>query len=644
MNKFFDFSDNSIEQTINDLVSEAQMARADAEGRWLKNDKAYMRFREQLKRYNVDDSENAETVEPLKQYALTDEYIQVESQINPDIPEPLFRGRDNKQDEKKAKQREYIVKYVLYANDIKSKNTNLERSLKKYGDAFYKVYYDPEKLYKDNLRGEIRIEQVNIDNIFPDPTARRIEDCEYIAQIYFMHRRKAKRMWGDLFKKHNIDIDTITTETIKATETLADSEIESEQHKVQICEFWYINDEGNIALAMLINGKVFNHIKQYWQETGEQCKLYPFVHFYTIKDERNFWNISELEVILPLCEINNEMLNAGLTNMAYMSNDVWAMQYQTDQEKNEIVSIDNVPGSIIPYKLGFAPPQRVGGLNPLSKFFDNIENIEHKIQRTTRNYDSNQGGETKRVTTASGVAQLRADAAEQSNKKDFDKLQAWKRMFILIDWTGLEFYKEERLIYIGVPKRIGNKIDTSGQKEPMLENLDTANGDIFFKFKSDDVRQSLNPRYETDKNTGELVEVADGYYYPTVDCEVSPTNSAQTNAIIDTLMQLASIKLTVDNYKFVIKAVSLLDIPDKDEIIDEIEGIFEPKAIKELSPEMNKLISYLPLETQAIIRKQPHLLMTALQGLPMVEGGQRATNARQPIQPQVPQTPEPRFI
>ena len=641
-NTAFDYSDENRENTVNALFAEAKIARGDRETLWQMLDAAYFRFRNR-NAIDIHIDAESDTIEQAKQkeVGLTDEYIQIESQINPDHPEPMFKGRDNKQDSSKAKQREYIVKYVLYANDIKSKNTSLERSVKKYGDGFYKVYYDANKLYADNERGDICIEPLNVDDIFPDPTASNLDDCEYIDYVYYIHRQKAKRLWGKLFKKAKIDINELITETPSITQPLVSDSVAAISHEVQIVEHWYKDDEGDIALSMLINGKEFNHISKYWQETGEQNKLYPFIHFFTIKDERNFWNISELEVILPLCDIQNRMLNAGLKNMEMMSNDVWLRQYRDDAEieTNEITAEE---GSVINYPVGVEAPRRAGGLNSMDKFLESIERIEYKIQRTTRNYDSNLGAETKRVTTASGVAQLRADAAEQSNKKDFDKLQAWKRLFILIDWTALEFYKEERLIYIGVPKRVGKKIDVSGRQEPMLENLDTAKGDIFFTFKSSDIRQTLNPRQVTNEQ-GELVDENDGYYYPTIDCEVSPTNSAQTNAIIDTLMQLASIKLTVDNYKFVIKAVSLLDIPDKDEIIDEIEGIFEPEAIPELSDEMNTLISYLPLETQAMIRKQPHLLMTALQGVPMAESGreERASNV---MQPQTPQAPEPRFI
>ena len=57
-----------------------------------------------------------------------------------------------------------------------------------------------------------------------------------------------------------------------------------------------------------------------------------------------------------------------------------------------------------PGKLSSNSWRRLGGLNNMPNFLPIVQAIQNEIQRTTRNFDSNQGKETQRVTTASGLA------------------------------------------------------------------------------------------------------------------------------------------------------------------------------------------------------------------------------------------------
>ena len=72
-------------------------------------------------------------------------YIQVESQLIPEVPDFQFYGRDDDLDSEKAKQREYVVKYVMQMNNFAHQNLKNERRLGKYGNSFAKVYWDSGK-------------------------------------------------------------------------------------------------------------------------------------------------------------------------------------------------------------------------------------------------------------------------------------------------------------------------------------------------------------------------------------------------------------------------------------------------------------------------------------------------------------------
>ena len=104
--------------------------------------------------------------------------------------------------------------------------------------------------------------------------------------------------------------------------------------------------------------------------------------------------------------------------------------------------INNMPGGITYMKSGRVNAiKRLGGLRPFSQSIEDIQFIQSQIERTVRNYDTNQGRETSKVTTASGLAQIRADQQQQSNMKNYDRMQ------------GTDYYYSFRTqIYIKINK------------------------------------------------------------------------------------------------------------------------------------------------------------------------------------------------
>ena len=66
----------------------------------------------------------------------------------------------------------------------------------------------------------------------------------------------------------------------------------------------------------------------------------------------------------------------------------------------------------------------------MSRAWGAIKEIQQQIERTLRNYDTNQGKEPERTTTVGGLAQFRADAQAQAQIKNYDIRQAYKNDFI----------------------------------------------------------------------------------------------------------------------------------------------------------------------------------------------------------------------
>ena len=597
------------QNTVSTLFAAAKDGRANVDLLWQTYDNYYDGIHKTLSKIREELSAE-ELKEAMESCILTDAFIHIESQIDPGVPEAEFYGRDNLTDFRKAKERKYVTKYIADRNDLESKNTSNERRLRKYGDSIAKCYYDDFVINETGEQaGDIAIDFINNDDFFPDPTAVCLEDCEYVDYVIYMHKRKAQRVFEKELKENDIDIFDESTDSKTLTQNVSAGEnsVDKSQHQVQIIEHWYKDDEGDIACSIQLNGKEIKWIEKFWEKTKSQNKSFPFVHFYRIRDERNFWNTSELKAIIPLINIADTLLKTALDNMQMCANDIIVREKKENFDYEETT---NEPGAILEYPTGAARPQRLGGLVALNNFIPSIQFIQSEIQRTIRNFDSNQGKETDRVTTASGLAQLRADASQQANIKDSDRMQAWKRLYILLDWLALEFYDDDKMIYLGTPQEKERAIE---------ENIDPKKGDIYFSFNSERLKQIKK------NEEGEEIDC----YYPMVDCEIKASNGFEKSKsfTLQTLQSVLSTPIDANNYKIGIMIMNLLDIEHSDEIIEMWQEKFEkPIRIPEIIQQyMSEMATQEQASLSEAFNQDPNILiglMEQLQGQQIMDNPQ----------------------
>lgn len=516
---------------------------------------------------------------------LTDPFIQVESQIDPNQPEPSFYGRDAKMDEAKAKQREYTTKFILQNNNYQSISTSIQRAVRLYGNAFVKTFWDAAMPDGKGGNGDIRKVFVSADDIFPDPSATNLNDCEWVDYVTYPHYRKVMRVYGDDLKRLGMSVWDIVSGDESETRAVTDTQQERKDMKVRVLEHWYRDDEGDIACSVIIGDKEIKHIPKYWENTRGQNSRYPFVHFYSLKSEAELWGKAEITVIKPLVIAGDRILQNAIRGNDLMANDAWIIEEGSLAKGHEITG---EPGELIVYSKGYNAPRRAGGLGDMSRAWGAIKEIQQQIERTLRNYDTNQGKEPERTTTVGGLAQFRADAQTQSQIKNYDIQQAYKNDFILTDWTAVEFYTEDKMIFIGVP---------DGKKtEPMpLENLDAEKGDIYFTYNSKNMLASAS---------GELDEEP-RFYYPSVDCTVVASNAIERSKSfsVSVLQSLIATPITPENYKIVIKVIEELGIQGGQEIIDDIKNRYGKPIM--LPQGLQAFIQQLPREQQDLLRADP---------------------------------------
>ncbi|MBE7016643.1 MAG: hypothetical protein E7420_00595 [Ruminococcaceae bacterium] len=557
----YDYSDAEARQTTAmNLLDKAKRAKTVVEGEW--------------ERYNDYYNFIHDVSSELKEYCreknifwtpavCPDPWIAVESQIDPNVPEPEFRGRDSDLDSAKAKKREYAVKYIMESNDLQHKNTANERRLLKLGDAFWKAYWDSERRCGIH-EGDISVIDVSPEAIYPDPAVKSgdIQDCQYLAYVYALHKVRFRQLYGKVLEEKDVDIEELLSGSYVSESSIFDlsTSIDDREDTVQIMEFWFRWPEdaevetpfgkvkveaGDIGCSVQAGGVEVKLIAKYWEKTGRQCKSFPFVHYWRIKDENSFWNKSELFPIMDLVDAQDRKLASALLNDALLSNDTLIMEEDSLADGE---TLSNEPGAVVvARKNKGATIRRMGGLQSGANATLLLNYLKEQIERAGRNYETNMGKETTRQTTAAGLAMLREDANEQESIKASDRRSGFERLYRLLDWLALEFFDDDRLIYLGADK---NK----NRENPVSMNYNSA-----------EFAETMSEVYDAN---GAVVRAA-WDYFPTVDVTLNAGDSVVKGkqATLQALSTLCQSEINQDNWQLYAAQLEVLDIPDKDKII-----------------------------------------------------------------------------
>ncbi|MBQ3095809.1 MAG: hypothetical protein IJC53_05200 [Clostridia bacterium] len=383
---------------------------------------------------------------------VTDAYIHVESQIEPEVPDFHFAARDDGMAADEVTRREYAVKYVAEANRLDCRNTANERRLLKYGDAFWKVRWDQSLPYPGTADGgDIRVEDVDPRQIYPDPSAGEIQEGEYLIHTYPMTRRKARRAFAADLKR----LGAVGEKLLLEEDPVPGLALCGGNGCVTVTEFYFRTAEDRVALSVLIGGREIRFVPDFWLRTGEQNRSFPFVQYWRIRDERNIWNISELEFILPLIDAADRELMTAEKNRAFMANDMLIVE---EDALADGVELTNEPGAVVTMRPGrFDRIRRLNGMSSAAEGTAMAEHYTALIERTVGNFDSAMGEEPERVVTASGIELLNARADARREIKRADRLRGFAKLYELIDWFCLEFYDDGRMIRIGREGSVGRR-------------------------------------------------------------------------------------------------------------------------------------------------------------------------------------------
>lgn len=308
-----------------------------------------------------------------------------------------------------------------------------------YGTSCFKMFWDTEAY---NGLGEIGFEEVDIFDIFPDPNARELKECEYFIYRTRMSFDKLKMQYPDKAHLLRDNADMVGDEATR----------ESEQRKIKgkgvadVYEYWYkhYNQEEKtveIKVATLSNGVLLED-----RPSPFEKQEFPFVMLYSHKTKNNFFGYSDLK---------------NIKNMQYALNKAHSIVLENFIKTTNSMIVTSKGSGIKPGQLTTKAAQHLivnGNINEAIKRLSpeglpgaalNMPGLlRESISESVGLYDTAKGLANSGVISYSGIAQL----TENAHMKLKTRVKAIEDAIEEIgDWfVSLisQFYQERRMIRV----------------------------------------------------------------------------------------------------------------------------------------------------------------------------------------------------
>ena len=396
---------------------------------------------------------------------------------------------------------------------------------------------------------------------YPDPSIRDgvLNDGQYVDYVYRLHKVEFARLYGKAIAQRGLSVEQFMGGDYMDEGGFFDisEAVDDDDDTVQILEHWFRQPTdgkekgesfpaGAVACSIQANGKELRYIPNYWKRTCKQCRLFPFIHYWRVQDENSFWNKSELFPVLNIIDAADRKMALNELNEVMSGNDMVIVEEEALADGEVLTNEPGATVTVKPNKINAI--RRLGGMQSIASGVGTVEYYKSLMERASRSYETTRGKETERTTTATGLAMIRADAEAQADIKLADRNYGFERLYELLDWLALEFFDDDRLIYLGA--------DRAGDHE-----------------------ESVSLHFNSDALSDEMPEILDMQgktvreawrYWPDVDVTITAGDSVVKGkqATLEALQVLSTATITADNWQLYAAQLEILDVPGKQEIIE----------------------------------------------------------------------------
>lgn len=375
-------------------------------------------------------------------FALIEAAVSRLTDVNPEVL--VTPRRDPEANQDLATMLTQTQGYLWFVNKMKRRCREAARYALRLGTGIFSAVWDPDM--HDGV-GDVRYGVTHPKNFFNDPRAYEIDDMEYCftrvpKSIEYLARRWVQK--GALIVP---DADT----AFDHKEPAADRS--SPESTASLHAYWSRDEHGDMTVMYyagdlvldIIGGK---HDKQRPNTPVYQHNRFPFAKFVDYEADKEFWGVSETELVLMLQRLINDFEAQVIDNTRLMANVQWIVsKVESGLKEEDAWCIGSRPGNVIFTRNGGI--EKLEGTPIPIHVTQHIEWLIYMMEQILGIHDVVQGKQPGSVRSASGIIALQESANIRIRNKAANLEEALTEMVDQGNWLVLEHYSEERQVRTG---------------------------------------------------------------------------------------------------------------------------------------------------------------------------------------------------
>lgn len=338
-----------------------------------------------------------------------------------------------------------ITDVVAERTDLDNKIDEVVRTGLLLGTGFFYVYWDNslkggrpqvdpmsgQIIGGNQWVGDVCIEVVEPSNMYPDPNATTIEDCNYIIYAVPKTVQWIKKTFG---------VDVSPDQSFQTEIYNRPTNHNGTKDRVLFYAYWY-KEGDTINVIYAAGGKIIKEIPNVYQHGR-----YPFVSFVAKKNRKSLWGIGEPKNIIANQKLLNKLVEIPTTNAMLTANPIALVNNRSGINPKKWV---NKAGQV--WEVNGNANEAVSWLQPPRASVDIpmlIDKMQTFIERMGGVYDSLTGETPQGVTAASAIQMLQEQGSIPVKGIARNLYQTLKDVYELMIELVKEFYTETRYLRI----------------------------------------------------------------------------------------------------------------------------------------------------------------------------------------------------
>lgn len=332
-------------------------------------------------------------------------------------PEPRILPRE-RADQAEARMLTAIIPCILEQNQFEKTYSDVMWQKMKYGTGVYKVVWDPEKL---NGLGDIRVERVNLLNLFWEPGVTDIQNSRFLFHTELVDRAALREEYPELSE--------MPKSSFVGAKFLYDDSVSAQDKETVVEVYYHKRVEGRMTLqyARFVGDQVLfateNDLELYRRGLYDHGRYpYEFDPLFPIEGSPCGYGYVDI-CRSPQTEI--DLLKTSFVKNAMVGS---APRYfaRTDGKVNEEEFLDlSNPIVHVAGTLDETALRQIGHVSLDGNYVRMLEDTVAELRETSGNTETSTGNISAGVTAASAIAALQ----EASGKGSRDASQSAYRCF-----------------------------------------------------------------------------------------------------------------------------------------------------------------------------------------------------------------------